>query len=214
MVAAGRRANLEKLNLAAAGIKQSKTGIEVNASLKTSNARVYAIGDVIGGLQFTHVAAYHAGIVLRSSLLSLPSGVKNGHIPYVTFTEPELAQVGATEGAARSKYGSKLAVCRFSYNENDRAIAERSTEGIIKILIYRGRVVGVSIVGRQAGELINFWAFVIANGIKLSKIAQMVAAYPTLGEINKRVVGKYFAPRLFESAGVKWLVRFVQKWVP
>ena len=214
LVAAGRRANLEKLNLPAAGIKQSKTGIEVNASLKTSNARVYAIGDVIGGLQFTHVAAYHAGIVLRSSLLGLPSGVKNGHIPYVTFTEPELAQVGATESVARSKYGSKLAVCRFSYSGNDRAIAERSKEGIIKIFIYRGRVVGVSIVGRQAGELINFWAFVIANGIKLSKIAQMVAAYPTLGEINKRVVGKYFAPRLFESAGVKWLVRFVQKWVP
>ena len=214
LVTAGRRANLEKLNLPAAGIKQSETGIEVNVGLKTSNARVYAIGDVIGGLQFTHVAAYHAGIVLRSSLLGLPSGVKNGHLPYVTFTEPELAQVGATEVAARSKYGSKLAVCRFSYGENDRAIAERATEGIIKILIYRGRVVGVSIVGRQAGELINFWAFVMANGIKLSKIAQMVAAYPTLGEINKRVVGKYFAPSLFESAGVKWLVRFVQKWVP
>ena len=214
MVAAGRRVNLEKLNLSAAGIRHSEKGIQVNANLKTTNSRVYAIGDAIGGLQFTHVAAYHAGIVLRSSLFGLPSGVKNGHIPYVTFTEPELAQVGFTEELARVKYGKKLAVSRFSYDQNDRATAERSTEGIIKILIYRGRVVGVSIVGRQAGELINFWAFVIANGVKLSNIARMVSAYPTLGEINKRVVGNYYAPRLFESETVKRLVRFVQKWVP
>ena len=214
LVAAGRRVNLEKLNLSAAGIRHSEKGIQVNANLKTTNSRVYAIGDVIGGLQFTHVAAYHAGIVLRSSLFGLPSGVKNGHIPYVTFTEPELAQVGFTEELARVKYGKKLAVSRFSYDQNDRATAERSTEGIIKILIYRGRVVGVSIVGRQAGELINFWAFVIANGVKLSNIARMVSAYPTLGEINKRVVGNYYAPRLFESETVKRLVRFVQKWVP
>ena len=214
LVAAGRRSNMDNLNLEAAGITQSKTGIEVNASLKTKNARVYAIGDVIGDLQFTNVAAYHAGIVLRSSLLGMPSGVKTGHIPYVIFTEPELAQVGLTEEVARNKYGDKLAISRFSYNENDRAIAERSTDGIIKILVYHSRVVGVSIVGRQAGELVNFWAFVIANGVKLSKIAQMVAAYPTLGEINKRVVGNYYAPRLFESAGVKKLVRFIQKWAP
>jgi len=214
LVAAGRRANLEKLNLSAAGIKHSEKGIQVNSSLKTTNSRVYAIGDVIGGLQFTHVAAYHAGIVLRSSLLGVPSSVKNSHIPYVTFTEPELAQVGVTEEVARIKFGDKLVVSRFSYDQIDRAIAERSTEGIIKILIYNGRVVGVSIIGRQAGELINFWTFVIANGVKLSKIAQMVAAYPTLGEINKRVVGNYYAPRLFESERIKRLVRFVQKWVP
>ena len=125
-----------------------------------------------------------------------------------------MAQVGLTEEVARNKYGDKLAISRFSYNENDRAIAERSTDGVIKILVYHSRVVGVSIVGRQAGELVNFWAFVIANGVKLSKIAQMVAAYPTLGEINKRVVGNYYAPRLFESAGVKKLVRFIQKWAP
>lgn len=214
LVAAGRRVNLEKLNLSAAGIRHSEKGIQVDANLKTTNSRVYAIGDVIGGLQFTHVAAYHAGIVLRSSLFGLPSVVKNGHIPYVTFTEPELAQVGFTEELARVKYGKKLAVSRFSYDQSDRATAERSTEGIIKILIYRGRVVGVSIVGRQAGELINFWAFVIANGLKLSNIVRMVSVYPTLGEINKRVVGNYYAPRLFESETVKRLVRFVQKWVP
>ena len=152
--------------------------------------------------------------MLRSSLLGVPSSVKNSHIPYVTFTEPELAQVGVTEEVARIKFGDKLVVSRFSYDQIDRAIAERSTEGIIKILIYNGRVVGVSIIGRQAGELINFWTFVIANGVKLSKIAQMVAAYPTLGEINKRVVGNYYAPRLFESERIKRLVRFVQKWVP
>ena len=214
LVAAGRRANLKKLDLKIAGIKHSETGIEVNKNLKTTNPRVYAIGDVIGGLQFTHVAAYHAGIILRSSLFALPSTAKHAHIPYVTYTDPELAQVGLTENMARQKYGKKLAICRYPYAGNDRAITERSTEGFIKILVVSGRVVGVSIVGRQAGELINFWAFVMSNGVKLSKVAQMVAAYPTLGEVNKRVAGNFFAPRLFESTGIKKFVRFIQKWVP
>ena len=214
LVAAGRQANLKNLDLSAAGVEHTEKGIQVSANLKTTNSSVYAIGDVIGGLQFTHVAAYHAGIILRSSLFALPSTANHAHIPYVTYTDPELAQVGLTENQGRQKYGKKLEICRFPYAGNDRAITERSTEGFIKILVVRGRVVGVSIVGRQAGELINFWSFVMSNRVKLSKVAQMIAAYPTLGEVNKRVAGSFFAPRLFKSTRIKKLVSFIQKWVP
>ena len=214
LVAAGRQANLKNLDLSAAGVEHTEKGIQVSANLKTTNSSVYAIGDVIGGLQFTHVAAYHAGIILRSSLFALPSTANHAHIPYVTYTDPELAQVGLTENQGRQKYGIKLEICRFPYAGNDRAITERSTEGFIKILVVRGRVVGVSIVGRQAGELINFWSLVMSNRVKLSKVAQMITAYPTLGEVNKRVAGSFFAPRLFKSTRIKKFVSFIQKWVP
>ncbi|MCL3882087.1 FAD-dependent oxidoreductase [Marivita sp. GX14005] len=214
LVAVGRRANTDRLNLDAAGIETTRAGIKTDDSLRTTNRRVYAIGDIAGGLQFTHVAGYHAGIVIRSILFGLPSKAKTGHIPWVTYTQPELAQVGLTEAQAREAHGDKLEVVRFDYAENDRAIAERETQGFIKVTIVRGRPVGASIVGAQAGELINLWALAIANRLKMSQIANMVAPYPTMGELNKRVAGAYFSPRLFESDVVKKVVRFVQRWFP
>lgn len=214
LLAMGRKANTDKLNLEAAGIKPSRTGIEVDASLRTSNRKVYAIGDVAGGLQFTHVAGYHAGVIIRSALFGLPSKAKTSHIPWATYTDPELAQVGLTEAQAKEEHSGAVEVVRFHFNHNDRAIAERKTTGFIKVMVVKGRPVGVSIVGYQAGELINLWALALANRLKMSQVAAMVAPYPTIGEINKRAAGAYFGPRLFESDRVKAVVRFVQKWLP
>jgi pyruvate/2-oxoglutarate dehydrogenase complex dihydrolipoamide dehydrogenase (E3) component len=214
LVAVGRKANTERLNLAAAGIETSRTGIAVDATLRSTNRKVYAIGDIAGGLQFTHVAGYHAGVVIRSILFGLPGKAGKSHIPWVTYTDPELAQVGLTEDQAREEHGAALSVARFRYDEIDRAIAERRTSGQIKVMVVKGRPVGVSIAGYQAGELINLWALVLANGMKMRDITSMVAPYPTMGELNKRVAGAYFSPKLFDNPMVKRVVGLVQKWMP
>jgi pyruvate/2-oxoglutarate dehydrogenase complex dihydrolipoamide dehydrogenase (E3) component len=210
LMSVGRKPNTYKLNLEAAGIEPTRAGVKVDASLKTTNKRVYAIGDVAGGLQFTHVAGYHAGIIIRSALFGLPSKAQINHIPWATYIDPEMAQVGMTEAQARKAHGDKLEVVRFEYAENDRARAELATTGMIKVMIVKGRPVGASIVGAQAGELIQTWALVIANKLKIGAVAAMVAPYPTLGEINKRAAGQYYTPRLFESNFVKRIVKLVQ----
>jgi pyruvate/2-oxoglutarate dehydrogenase complex dihydrolipoamide dehydrogenase (E3) component len=214
LVAVGRRANTEGMDLDTAGIKTTRSGVKVDGQLRTTNKKVYAIGDVAGGLQFTHVAGYHAGVIIRSMLFGLPSKASTRHIPWVTYTQPELAQVGMTEAEAKKEHGNNVETVRFHYNHNDRAIAERKTRGLIKVMVVKGRPVGASIAGEQAGELINLWALVIANKMKMSQIANMVAPYPTIGELNKRAAGAYFSPRLFESDFVKKVVGFVQKWLP
>ncbi len=211
LMAVGRKANTERLNLEAAGIEPMRGGIKVDAGLRTTNRKVYAIGDVAGGLQFTHVAGYHAGVIIRSALFGLPSKASTHHIPWATYTEPELAQVGLTEAEAKEKHGDALEVLRFDYAENDRARAELKTQGLIKVMVYKGRPVGASIVGAQAGELIGVWALALANKLKISQMAGMVAPYPTLGEISKRAAGQYYIPRLFENAMVKRIVGFVQR---
>ena len=214
LMAVGRKSNTDKLNLDAAGIETTRTGIKVDDGLRTTNKKVYAIGDVAGGLQFTHVAGYHAGIIIRSMLFALPSKTKTAHIPWATYTDPELSQVGLTEAQAREAHGDRLEVVRFDYHHNDRAIAERKTKGFIKVMVVKGRPVGVSIVGYQAGELINLWSLVIANKLKMSQVAAMVSPYPTIGEVNKRAAGAYFSPRLFDNPTVKKVVGFVQRYIP
>jgi len=214
LMAVGRKVNLDKLDLGKANVDHDRA-VKVDASLRSvSNRKVYAVGDAAGGLQFTHVAGYHAGIVIRSALFGLPSKQRTDHIPWVTYTDPELAQIGLTEAEAREKHGDALEVVRFPYDENDRAIAEGKTTGLIKVMVVKGRPVGASIAGAQAGELIGVWALAIANKMKMSQVAAMVAPYPTLGEINKRAAGAYFSPRLFDNPKVKWVVRTVQKFLP
>jgi pyruvate/2-oxoglutarate dehydrogenase complex dihydrolipoamide dehydrogenase (E3) component len=166
---------------------------------------------VAGGLQFTHVASYHASVVLRSALFRLPAKAATAHIPWATYTDPELAQVGMTEAEARAAHGDRLEVLRVPYAENDRARTERLTEGLIKVMVVRGRPVGASIVGAQAGELIQIWALAISARLKIGAVAGMVAPYPTLGEISKNAAGQYYAPRLFENAWVRRIVRLLAK---
>ncbi len=213
LMAVGRKANIDKLDLEKAGIAYDRA-IKVDDSLRTTNKKVYAIGDVAGGLQFTHVAGYHAGVVIRSILFGLPAKARTDHIPWATYTDPELAQVGLTEAQAREKFGGKLEVARFEFSGNDRAIAEGKTTGLVKVMVIKGRPVGASIVGPQAGELIGLWALVIANKLKMSAVANMVAPYPTLGEVNKRAAGAYFSPRLFDNPTVKRVVGLVQRYLP
>jgi pyruvate/2-oxoglutarate dehydrogenase complex dihydrolipoamide dehydrogenase (E3) component len=209
LVAAGRRANIADLDLAAAGIAHSGTGITVDSHLRTSNRRIYAIGDSVGGLQFTHLAGYHAGIVIRHALFRLPARADIGLVPWATYSDPELAQIGLTEGAARAA-GHPVQVLRWPFADNDRAQTERATAGLVKAVVTpRGRILGASIVGRHAGELIQTWQLAMANGLKVSALATLVAPYPTLGEASKRAAGSFYTPQLF-SKRTRRLVRFLR----
>ena len=211
LVAVGRKATVDGLGLDDAGVKFSPQGIEVNAGLRTSNRRVYAIGDCAGSLQFTHVAGYHAGVVIRSALFRLPAKVDHSTVPCVTYTDPELAQVGFTEAQAQEKYGTGVRALTWSFEDNDRARAERTTHGLVKAVVAKnGRILGCGIAGPQAGELIQVWILALSQKLKIGAMAGMIAPYPTLGEVSKRVAGAYYTPSLFNDR-TRMAVRFLSK---
>ncbi len=192
LIAAGRTANVGGLDLEKAGIAHDRKGIKVTNRLRTTNRRVYAVGDVTGAPQFTHVAGYHAGLVIRSLLFRLPAKVNERIIPRVTFTDPELAHVGLTETEASRTHGS-LRVLRWPYAENDRAQAERQTEGHLKLVTgRRGKILGVSIVGANAGEMINLWSLALSKGMSVRDVAAYIPPYPTMSEIGRRAAIAYF----------------------
>jgi len=211
LAAVGRRANVDKLNLEAAGIKTNRASIVVDKGLRTSNRKVYAIGDVAGGLQFTHVASYQAGLAIRSTLFRMPVTNRTDHIPWATYTDPEMAHVGMTEADAQKAHGDKLEVLRFDYAENDRARAELKTKGLIKVMVVKGRPIGASIVGAAAGEQISLWALAISKGLKIADMAGFVAPYPTMTELSKRAAGSYYTPRLFQNDRLKWIVSLLAR---
>ena len=210
LIATGRSANVEGLGLENAGVEFDRGGIKIGPDLRTSNKRVYAIGDVAGSLQFTHVAGYHAGLVIRNILFRMKAKPDNHLVPWVTFTDPEIGQVGLTEEAAREKYGS-IQVLKWPYHENDRAQAERKTEGLIKMIATRrGRILGVSIVGANAGEMINMWSLAIANKMKLGNVIGYISPYPTMSEIGKRAAMTSYAP-FAEKPIVRWVIGLLRK---
>jgi pyruvate/2-oxoglutarate dehydrogenase complex dihydrolipoamide dehydrogenase (E3) component len=209
LVAAGRRANVENLGLEAAEVAYTPRGITVDARLRSSNRRVYAAGDVAGGYQFTHLASYHAGIIIKNVLFRLPAKAEPSALPWVTYTDPELAQVGLSETDARKVHGDKLTVLRADFSGNDRAQAEAATEGFLKVMVdKRGHIVGATLVGAHAGELITPWVLAISQGLKIGAMANIIAPYPTLSEISKRAAGSYYTPALF-SPRTKAIVRFL-----
>ncbi len=210
LVATGRAVNVEGLGLEDAGIAFDRRGIKVKPDLRTTNKRVYAIGDVAGGLQFTHVAGYHAGLVIRGILFRKRAVPDNKIIPWVTYTDPELASVGMSEEEARNKYGS-IHVLRWPFHENDRAQTERKTDGMVKLITNkRGKILGVSIVGQGAGEAMNMWSLAISKGMKVGDIAGYVSPYPTLTEAGKRAAVTYYAP-LARKPAIRWLIGFLRK---
>jgi len=197
LVATGRQPNTGGLGLEAANIDHDRTGIKTDAGLRTSNRRVYAIGDVTGGPQFTHVAGYHAGLVIRSALFRARARFDYRVVPRVTYTDPEVAQVGMTEdGAVNANIPHRVLHWRF--DENDRAQAERRTEGLAKIITGKGgAILGAGIAGVNAGELLQPWILAMTRKQKIGAMTGIIAPYPTLGEINKRIAGSYYTPTLF-----------------
>ena len=211
-MAAGRKPNVDNLGLEKAGVEYGRRGIKTDGRLRSSQKHIFAAGDVAGGPQFTHVAGYHAGIILRNIAFKLPAKVNYTALPWVTYTDPELANVGLIEKDAIEKYGAaKVKSVVWHFDENDRAQAEHKTEGMIKVtLLENGKILGCTIIGPCAGELIGLWALAISKGMKIGSVAAMIAPYPTLGEISKRAAGAWFTPRLF-SQRTRFIVGLLQK---
>jgi pyruvate/2-oxoglutarate dehydrogenase complex dihydrolipoamide dehydrogenase (E3) component len=210
LVAAGRRPAVAALDLPAAGIAATPAGITVDARLRTTNRRIFAVGDVAGGPQFTHVALYHAGIVIRNALFRLPARADYRALPWVTYTDPELAQVGLTEAAAGTA-GAAVRVLRRPFADNDRARTERDAAGLVKIVVRpNGRVLGASILGAGAGELILSWALAISQKLKIGALANLVVPYPTRGEAGKAAAASFYTPILF-SPRTRRLVRLLAR---
>ena len=211
LVAAGRAPIVEGLDLDKAGVAHTPKGITVDGSLRTSNRNVWAIGDCNGLYAFTHMAGYEASLFIRGALFRAPARLDAAIVPWATYTEPELAQVGLSERQARDKHGDAIKVLRWKLAENDRAQTERTTEGMVKAIIDRhGRILGAAIVAPHAGELIQPWCLAIARRLKISSLAGFVPPYPTLGEASKRAAGSYFTEALF-GPRTRWLVRLLSR---
>lgn len=214
LVATGRSAAVERLELSAAGIDGDAKGIVVDRRLRTANRKVFAIGDIVAGApSFTHVAGYHAGIVIRQAMLGLPAKANHGLVPRVTYSAPELAQVGLTEAEAREAHG-EVRVIREEMAGIDRARTDRADAGWIKLILVRGRPVGVTIVGAEAGELIAQWVLALASGARLSTISGLVLPYPTRSDLGKRTASAYFSEKLFGNPWVERAVRLIQRVLP
>lgn len=217
LIATGRTPNLAALDLGLGNVGVTSQGVVTDAGLRSpTNRRVYAVGDIadpigVGPRLFTHVGGYHAGIVIRRAVFRLPARINYAALPRVTYTDPELAQVGLTEQQAHAAGHRDLRILRWPLTENDRAQAERRTEGLVKIVATpKGRILGAGILAPHAGEMIGAWTLAIDQGIKLSTMAALIVPYPTRSEAAKRAAGSFFAARLF-SAGTKRLVRWLAR---
>lgn len=209
LIAAGRRPSVEAVDLPAAGIAANLHGVVVDARLRTTNRKAFAVGDVAGGPQFTHAALYQAGIVIRNALFRLPARVDYRALPWVTYTDPELAQVGLTQAAARQRFGERIRAVSWPFAENDRAHIERDTAGLTKIVTRpNGRILGASILGAGAGDLIMPWGLAISQRLKIGAVANLIVPYPTRGEAGKRAAAAFYTPVLF-SPRTRRIVRFL-----
>jgi len=208
LIAAGRKPNIEDIGLKNAGVISTPRGITTNAKLKTNISHIYACGDINGQLPFTHVAGYEAGLAITNAVLHIPRSADYRKVPWCTYTDPEVASIGLNEKRSKQE-GVEYRVLEEEFIDNDRALAEAESLGKIKILISpRSRILGCQIIGSHAGELIHEWVAAINGGVKLSTMAGMIHAYPTLSEISKRVAGAYYSEKLF-SKKTRNLLRFL-----
>ncbi|HXT81701.1 MAG TPA: FAD-dependent oxidoreductase [Acetobacteraceae bacterium] len=213
LIAVGRRPNVESLDLDRANIRVTSGGIATDRGLRSvTNRRVFAVGDIadpvgVGSRAFTHAGAYHAGIVIQRAVFRLPVRIDYAALPRVIYTRPELAQTGMTEQEARET-GKKVSLLRWPLAENDRAMAERNTAGLVKLVVAGSRVVGAGILAPHAGEMIGTWTLAIAQRTRLSALARMIVPYPTRAEAAKRAAASHFAAKLF-TPRTKALVRLL-----
>lgn len=207
LVAVGRRPDYGALDLDKAGVRVEEGRLRLDRRLRTTNRRIYAAGDAAGGEQFTHLASAHAGVVIKNALFRLPARADRLVVPRVTYTEPEVAQVGLTEEQAAAR--GPLRVLRWSLHDNDRAQVEEATAGLVKVLATpRGRVLGATLVGRHAGELLLPWILAVQGRLRLGDLAKAVVPYPTLSEASKRAATTFFLPQLLNQR-VRRLVRLL-----
>jgi pyruvate/2-oxoglutarate dehydrogenase complex dihydrolipoamide dehydrogenase (E3) component len=208
LVAAGRSANFEELQLERAGIRHQKNGITVDDRCRTNLNHIYAVGDVTGRYQFTHMSDHMAKVAVTNALLKIPKKIDREHVPWSTYTDPELAHVGATDKELKERDVS-YKTYRFPYDKIDRAITDESTEGLIKVFAkeWNGKILGATIYGKQAGDLIGEYALAIRNGVTLRNIADTIHPYPSYGLGVRRAADQWYV-----QSQSTWMVKLI-KWV-
>jgi pyruvate/2-oxoglutarate dehydrogenase complex dihydrolipoamide dehydrogenase (E3) component len=208
LVAAGRAANYEGLQLESAGIQYQKNGITVDDRCRTNRKHIYAVGDVTGRYQFTHMSEHMAKVAVTNALLKIPKKIDQKNMPWSTYTDPELAHVGATEKELRQGNIS-YKTYRFPYDKIDRAITDGCTEGLIKVFAkeWNGKILGATIYGKQAGDLIGEYALAMRNGVTLRNIADTIHPYPTYGLGVRRAADQWYV-----QSQSTWMVKLI-KWI-
>jgi len=210
LVALGRVANVEGLGLETIGIEHDRRGIKVDRRMRTNHKHIYAVGDVKGGFQFTHTAGYEGGIVVSNAIFRLPRKADYTYLPWCTYTDPPLGNIGMNETMAK-KAGIDYTVWTESFKNNDRSLAEGEKRGKIKLILNeKEKPISVQVLGPHAGDLLAEWVAVLNGKVKLATLAAAVHPYPTLGEINKRVAGNFFSPKIFSKKVQKGLKFFFQ----
>lgn len=208
LVAVGRIPNTGGMGLENIGVKMNRTGIEVDKRLKTSRKHIYAAGDVNGGFQFTHAAGYEGGIIVSNAIFRLPRKTDYTFLPWCTYTDPELSSIGMNEKTAKTA-GIDYSIWTEEFKDNDRSLAEGEKIGKIKMILdEKEKPIGVQIVGPHAGDLVGEWVAILNGKVKLSTLAAAVHPYPTIGEINKKIAGTFFTPKIFSDKIKKGLKFF------
>jgi pyruvate/2-oxoglutarate dehydrogenase complex dihydrolipoamide dehydrogenase (E3) component len=208
LIAMGRSANLGGLGLDKISVESHIRGLKVDSRMRTNHKHIFGAGDVTGAYLFTHAAGYEGGIVLSNAILHLPRKADYTFLPWCTYTDPELASIGMNEKRAKEAE-SEYSVWTEEFKANDRSLAEGEETGKIKMLLdKKEKPIGVQILGPRAGELVSEWVAVMNGGVKLSTLASAVHPYPTLGEINKKVVGTFFSGKIFSEKVKKALKLF------
>lgn len=214
LAAVGRQPNIDGLELEKAGVEYDKNRIETNYYLQTSNKNIFAAGDVTGHFQFTHMADYEAQIVIQNAFVPFPFKKKTDFrvVPWATFTEPEVARVGLTEIEAQEKFGEAVKVYKVNFTENDRAQTESATEGFAKIVTKKGRIVGATLVGEHAGELIHEFVWAVKENLKITELNKIIRVYPTLAKITQAVATEATLETLKSPFVQKWFKRYLKIW--
>lgn len=208
LVAMGRKANTEGLGLEDIGIELYRSGVKVDHRLRTSQKHIYAAGDANGGFQFTHAAGYEGGIVISNAIFHLPRKTDYTFLPWCTYSDPALGSIGMNEKMAKAA-DINYSVWTEAFKDNDRSLADGEKIGTIKMILNeKEKPLGVQILGPHAGDLISEWVALFNGKVKLSTLAAAVHPYPTLGEINKKVAGTFFSPKIFSDKVKKGLKFF------
>ena len=214
LAAAGRQPNIESLDLEKAGVEYDEKRIKTNDYLQTSQKHIFAAGDVTAHFQFTHIADYEAQIVIQNAFVPFPLKKKTDFrvVPWATFTEPEIGRVGLTEAEAKEKFGNAVKIYKVNFTENDRAQTEGSTIGFAKIVAHKGKLVGATLVGEHAGELIHEFVWAMKENLKVSDLNRIIRVYPTLAKITQAIGTEATLETLKSPFVQKWFQRYLKIW--
>ncbi len=196
LLATGRRPNTEGLGLESAGVEYTEQGLAVDSSCRTNVSHIFGVGDVTGRYHFTHMSEHMAKVALTNALLKVPSSIDADHVPWVTYTDPELAHVGAREEDL-DEAGTSYKTYRFPYSRVDRAITDGATTGLIKVHArpLNGKILGASVLGARAGELISQYALAMRNGVTLRSFSDTIFPYPSYGQAARRAADQWYAQK-------------------